>query len=121
MLMSVIIRAFQASALTTVGALALGGAILWQVAAHTGPPNGTAYVHVCTPQVDVMVDEQTYAIQSLWDSPIVCELRPGKHKVQMSRNGQTLFAEEFTLKAAEHIVVTAWERSEIAPAKLASP
>jgi hypothetical protein len=114
-------RAFQFAAVKAVGGLALGGAVLWQVAAHSGPPNGIAYVHVSTPQVDVMVDERTYHIQSLWDSPIVCELRPGKHSLQMSRYGQTLFAEEFTLKAAEEVVLTAWERPEIAPATPASP
>ncbi len=119
--MLIMIRAFQVAAVKAVGGLALGGAILWQVAAHTGPPNGTAYVHVSTPQVDVMIDRETYHIESLWDSPIVCELAPGKHTVQMSRNGQTLFAEEFTLKAAEEVVLTAWERPEIAPAKPTSP
>jgi hypothetical protein len=38
-----------------IAGLALGGAILWQVAAHSGPSNGTAYVHVATPEADITI------------------------------------------------------------------
>ncbi len=55
--------------------LALGGAILWQVVEHCGPAKGIAYVHVVKTQVNVTVDEETYWVETLWDSPIVCELR----------------------------------------------
>ena len=56
--------------------LALGGAILWQVHDHCGSMKCVAYVHVATPGVDVTVDDQTYRVETLWESPIVCELLP---------------------------------------------
>jgi hypothetical protein len=95
-----------------IAGLALGGAILWQVAAHSGPPIGIAYVHVTTPEIDVMVDDAKYHIETLSDSPIVCELCAGKHLLQMSRKGQTLFEEEFTVKAGAEVVLTAREGPE---------
>ncbi len=93
-----------------IAGLALGGAILSQVVAHSGPPNGIAYVHVTSLGVDVMVDDAKHHVKSFCDSPIVCELRAGKHMLQMSRNGRTLFEEEFTVKSGTEVVLTAWER-----------
>jgi hypothetical protein len=114
-------RTFQFATVKTFAALVLGGVFLWQVGAHSGPPNGIAYVHVTTPEVDVMVDDETYHVKTLWDSPIVCELRPGKHVLRMTRNGQTLYEEEFTVKASNEVVLTAWERPADAQAKPHSP
>jgi hypothetical protein len=110
-------RTLQFATLKTVAVLFLGGTILWQVGAHSGPPNGIAYVHVTTPQVDVTVDDETYHIDTLAESPIVCELRPGKHGLRMTRSGQTLYEEKFTLRPAEELVLTAWDRPEDARAK----
>jgi hypothetical protein len=91
------------------GALALGGAILWQVHDHCGSMKGVAYVHVATPGVDVTVDGRAYRIETLWETPIVCELRPGRHLLRMLRSGRVLFEEEFTLDPGQEVVLTAWE------------
>ena len=115
------VRTFQFATVTTFAALVLGGVVLWQVSAHSGPPNGIAYVHVTTPEVDVMVDDETYHVKKLLDSPIVCELRPGKHMLRMTRNGQTLYEQEFTVKAANEVVLIAWGRPADAQAKPHSP
>ena len=90
-------------------AFGLGGVILWQVAVHIGPQNGVAYVHVSTPNVDVMIDDVPYHIETLWVTRIVCELRPGPHKLRMCRGGRMLYEQEFTLGIGQEIVLMAWE------------
>jgi hypothetical protein len=92
-----------------IGAFGLGGVILWQVAVHIGPQNGVAYVHVSTPNVDVMVDDVAYHIETLWETPIVCELRPGHHVLRMCRSGRSLYEQEFSLGIGQEIVLVAWE------------
>jgi hypothetical protein len=61
------------------------------------------------PEVDVSVDDESYRVKSLWESPVVCELRPGRHTVRMIRYGQVLYEEEFTLAAGEERILTAWD------------
>lgn len=117
----IVVRTFQFATVKTIAVLVLGGAVLWQVGAHSGPPNGIAYVHVTTPQLDVTVDDEPYHVETLLNSPIVCELRPGKHVLRMKRNGKTLYEEEFTLRSGAEIVLTAWERPENARVTSDSP
>ncbi len=100
-----------------LGALALGGAIIWQVHDHCGVVKCVAYVHVVPPAVDVTVDGQTYRVETLWDSPIVCELRPGRHLLRMLRSGRVLFEQEFTLDPGQEVVLTAWEEFKEKPAE----
>ena len=111
--MLILIRSFLLATTKAVVGLALGSAILWQVAMHSGPPNGTAYIHVASDQVDVIVDKTTFHVASRWALPIVCELRPGKHTLQMTRNGKMLYEEEFSLNAGGEVVLTAWERPQV--------
>jgi hypothetical protein len=93
-----------------VGALLLGGVILWQVAGHAGPPNGRVLVHASTTPVDIVVDDHIYRVEDLDHSPVVCELRPGPHTAQMVRDGQVLYREEFSVKAGEEVVLVAWDQ-----------
>jgi hypothetical protein len=106
------IRSSLIAALKAIGGLALGSVVLWQVAIHTGPPNGIAYIHVSAPGVEVLVDDLGYHVESLRDAPIKCELAPGKHVLRMERNGKTLFTEEFALRSGDEVVLTAWEGSQ---------
>jgi hypothetical protein len=92
------------------GALALGGAILWQVVAHADLQRGIAYVHVSNTKVSVTIDDEIYWVETVYDSPIVCELGPGRHTLRMLRSGQVVFEEEFTLDMGQEVVLTAWER-----------
>jgi hypothetical protein len=121
MIMLKMIRSFMVVAVKAVGAVALATTILWQVAAHSGSPNGIAYVHVSAFGVDVQVDDASYPIKTHWDTPLVCELRPGKHVLRMIRNGNTLYEEEFTLHSGEEVVVTAWKRPESVRTSASSP
>jgi hypothetical protein len=104
-----------------IGACGLGGAILWQVVVHIGPQHGVAYVHVTTPNVDVMVDDVQYHIETMWESPIVCELSSGHHKLRMSRSGRIVYEEGFTLGIGQEIVLTAWEPPSEIQARAALP
>jgi hypothetical protein len=89
----------------------LGGAILWEVAIHCGPPRGTIYVHVSGGYGDLEVDDATYRVRSLLESPVVCELEPGRHSMRMLRDGAVVFEDEFSLDPGEEIVMTAGERT----------
>jgi hypothetical protein len=104
-----------------LGSLALGGAIFWQVGSHCGSMKAVAYVHVATLGVDVTVDDQTYRVESLWETPIVCELRPGRHLLRMLRSGRVLFEQEFALDPGQEIVLTAWEGTNEKPAEELPP
>jgi hypothetical protein len=107
-----------------IAGLALGAAILWHVAQHSGPQKGTAYVHVSATDIDVMVDDATYHVASFDDTPIVCELDPGKHTLRMSRKEQMLYEEEFTVPIGGHVVLAAHEpadRASLAPASSVVP
>ena len=92
-----------------VGSLLLGGVVLWQVVEHCGPTTGRAIVHVTKVHVDVTVDEDTYPVESIWITPIVCELSPGRHTVRTLQEGRILYEEQFTLKPGEEIILTAWD------------
>src|SRR5438105_3831655 len=92
-----------------VGALVLGGIILWQVAEHSGLQRGRAIVHVSRPKADVLVDEARYAVETLWETPIVCDLRPGRHTVRMLRSGRIVYEEPFTIAAGEELILSAWD------------
>jgi hypothetical protein len=85
--------------------------ILWQVVERCGATDGQVIVHVALPQVYVAVDEATYWVESSWEAPIVCALRPGPHQLRMLRNGRVLYQEEFRLAAGEERVLTAWDTS----------
>ena len=78
-------------------------------------------MHVSTPQVDVMIDRETYHIESLWDSPIVCELPRASTRCRCPETGKRSSRRNPHLKAAEEVVLTAWERPEMATAKPTSP
>ncbi len=99
-----------------VGALALGGVILGNVARHSGTQKGVAYVHISEANVDVTIDDDAYHVDSLAETPIVCELAPGGHTLQMARGGRIVFEQAFRLDAGKEIVLSAWEEPAEPPA-----
>ena len=95
-----------------MGAFGLSGLVLWQIAVRSVPQNCVAYVHVSIPCVEVLVDDVEYQVEFLWETPIVCKLRPGVHMLRMNRSGQVLYEQEFTLGIGQEIVLVAWDRSD---------
>ena len=63
-----------------LGAVCLALVIFWLVARHAGPQRGTAIVHVLQPNVVVAVDDRSYLVESIAQSPVVCDLEPGPHR-----------------------------------------
>jgi hypothetical protein len=94
------------------GALLLGGIVLWQVVDHCGSTRGVAIVHVALARVTVTIDESRYWIETLEDTPIVAELRPGRHVVRMLRGQSVIFEEEFTLAPGRERILSAWDPSD---------
>ena len=119
--MLVTIRATVFAMMKGLGTIGLGAVILWQVAIHSRPQNGVAYVHVVVPNVEIIVDDVEYHIETLQESPLVCDLRPGRHMLRMRRREQVLFEEEFTLGIREEVVLTAWERPRGVPPNVTFP
>jgi hypothetical protein len=71
-----------------------------------------------------MVDDATYHVASFDDTPIVCELDPGKHTLRMSRDDQILYEEEFMVPPGGHVVLAAHEHADdasLAPAPSVDP
>ena len=104
-----LIQSFSIGALKVIGSLVLGGTILGLVAQYCGPREGVAYIHVSTPAADVTVDEAQYHVETLWETPIVCDLRPGRHTVRMLRSGRIIYEEDFTIAAGQELILTAWD------------
>ena len=115
------IRSMLFAMLNGMATLAVGGVILWQVAIRTGPQNCVAYVHVSKPNVLVTVDGSEYHIETLDQTPIVCELAAGRHLLRMCDTGRVVYEEEFTLTKGEERVLVAWELPKDAPASGDTP
>jgi hypothetical protein len=107
-------HAFQTALFTStkvISAVTLGGAIFWQVATHCGPHMGTVYVHVTAAEVNVVVDSATYHVESACEPALVCELRPGRHTLQMTRGDEVLFQQDFTVERGKSIILMPYEQS----------
>src|SRR5262245_14441684 len=91
------------------GALALTGTILGFVAAHSGPQECEAVIHVTEADVEVSLDSLSFRVDSWTDEPILCSLRGGRHVLRMTRGDRTLYEESFTVRAGEDVVLTAWD------------
>jgi hypothetical protein len=56
----------------------------------------------------VRVDEITFQVAAPWETPISCELPPGRHVLRMSRGSEVLHSEEFWVDPGQEVVLTAW-------------
>jgi hypothetical protein len=104
-----VFRSLILSAAKWVSALLLGGGILWQVADHCDATKARLILHVTKRNVDVTVDDATYRVETDWETPLVCELEPGRHTVRMLREGRVLYEEPFTVAPSEEVILTAWD------------
>ncbi len=91
-----------------VGAVCLGGVILWQVAEHSRLNQGTAIVHVFETPVVVLVDDREYPINTVNQSPLFCEVRSGRHVLSLRRGDRVVFEEEFAVHPGQEVVLSAW-------------
>jgi hypothetical protein len=94
--------------LRVLGVSCVMGAICWKSAETAGPNQSEVIVHVTENGVEVGIDGMVYLIADRFDGPILCELNSGRHLLTMSRDGQLLYREEFSLQRGEQRVLTAW-------------
>ena len=92
-----------------VGSSLLTLVTLGWIVEHAGPPSGRAVVHVTESDVTVQVGGNTYEFAERPLEPIVCELRPGKHELTMTRDGRVLYEQTFRIRRGESVVLTAWD------------
>jgi hypothetical protein len=92
------------------GTVALGLAVLWQVAERAGRKDGEVVVHVAAANAEVRIDDRAYEYDPYPASPIVRPLRPGTHRLTLTREGRLLHDETFTLESGGQVVLTAWDR-----------
>jgi hypothetical protein len=97
-----------------LAAACLALVVFWQVAQHAGPRRGTAIVHVSQPDTIVIIDDQRYRVESLTDSPVVCELEPGIHVAQVRRDGRVLGSESFKVESGTDVVIYPFSRPALA-------
>jgi hypothetical protein len=92
-----------------VGAVCLGSLVLWQVAQHSGATRGTAIVHVFESHVVVSLDDRDYPVNTVYESPLLCEVRAGRHVLKLKRGDRVVYNEEFSVEAGQEVVLTAWD------------
>lgn len=104
--------------LKRLGAVCLAFVIFWHVSQHAAPRRGQAIVHVSQPQVLVLIDHQEYFVPTFADSPVVCDLEPGEHRVQVWKHGVLLGEEDVQIEAGKEVVVSPFDGSAVAKAAL---
>jgi hypothetical protein len=105
-----------------IASVGLGTVVLGYVAIHCGASGCIACVHVSRPDVDVVIDDVVFHhVTTMWDSPVECELRPGRHKLQMKHDSRVVYEESFSLAAGEQTVRVAWDQSDEKPPTAAQP
>jgi hypothetical protein len=92
-----------------VASLLLGGTTLYWVVAHIDLPDGTAVVHVIEPEVEVILDGQSFNVLRAY-SVIECSLPAGRHRLCMKRDDRILYEEWFIMRPGEDVVLTAYHR-----------
>ena len=90
--------------------LAIG--VFWQVAVHSTPPCGVAYIHVMEADVEVTLDNQTRRVEGLETAPLVRELSAGRHTLRMAREGRVVYEESFEVQPGQEVVLSAWDHSK---------
>jgi hypothetical protein len=109
-----------ATTLKRLGAICLAFVLLWHLARHSDVEMGKAIVHAPRAGLLVSIDNRTYRINSLADSPVVCELSPGVHMVQVRRDELLLGEEDFTVAPGRDVAVFPLRHPPAAPAAVSS-
>ena len=109
--MLMLIRSLPLAMVKGAAIFVLCGTVLCQVVQHCGSGANVIYVHVTHADVDVTVDGTRHHVYALEQSPVVCDVRPGRHVLRMMRGERILYEEEFSLEPGEERVMVAWDRS----------
>jgi len=109
-----------ATTVKRLGVICLALVLLWHLARLSGAEVGKAIVYAPRAGVLVSIDNRTYPIASLADSPVVCELSPGVHLVQVRRNELLLGEEDFIVEPGKAVSVFPLHHPVAVPAAASS-
>jgi hypothetical protein len=104
-----VMKGLLAAVAKGLGACVLSGWLLWQIAERAGPQTSEVVVHVTASPVVVTIDCRLYRVVTWRDSPVVCELRAGRHELRMWRGDRLVYQETFRVRPHEDVVLTAWD------------
>ncbi len=88
-------------------ACAFAVGVLWWVAEHSGPREGTVILHVLERGVEVTLAGRVYHFREMTDEPLVIRLLAGRYHFRVRRGNTVLHAESFMLHGGESIVLVA--------------
>jgi hypothetical protein len=102
-----------------LGAVVLGGTLIWQVIERTGPRNCEAVVHFAEPGLIVLVDGWRCEEGADLSAPVAWPLRPGAHRLQVAKEGKVVLEEDFSLEPGGQTVLIAHDATRpIQPRKV---
>ena len=97
---------FIATWFKRLGAVCLVFVVFWHLTSRDAPRRGKAMVHLAlADHAMVWIDRQLYRIDSSKDTPVVCDLAPGRHVAQAWRNGFMEGEEAFTVEPGRVAIV----------------
>jgi hypothetical protein len=86
---------------------ALGLVVLWWVAVHSGPREGTVIVHGMENDVEVDIAGRTYSFGDSAAGPLVLRLPAGRYEFRVRRGEKVLHAETVLLRGGGSEVLAA--------------
>ena len=86
---------------------ALGLLVLWWVAVHSGPQEGTVIVHGMESDIEVDIAGLTHHFKESTAGPLVLRLPAGRYDFRVRRGDTVLRAETFVLRGGESQVLAA--------------
>ena len=100
-----------ATLLKRLGVVCLAFVVVWHITQSSTPRWGKAIVHVSrTKRAVVSIDHADYLVRSAMESPVVCDLDPGSHLVQVWEAGKLLGERRINVVAGEEVVVPPFVR-----------
>jgi hypothetical protein len=94
----------------------LGAAAWWFVAVNSGPPTGTAVLHIMAfdEDAEAVVGGQVVPIRRHTIDAVPLELPVGTYDLIVRRGATILSREPFEVKGGEEVILTAWQRLKAA-------
>lgn len=94
-----------ATAVKRIGIVCVVLLIAWHGLRHEAPAKGTAVVHIPEAGVVVWIDNRPFPVSRMVDEPVVCELLPGMHRVEIRHGPLTLGAQRFLVEPGKEAVL----------------
>ena len=100
-----------ATLLKRLGVVCLAFVVVWHVTQLSAPRWGKAIVHVSqTSHTVVSIDHADYLVRSAMESPVVCNLEPGPHLIQVWEAGKLKDEHRINVVAGKEVVISTIER-----------